>query len=164
MEMEPANLLALCDEARQMAKNIAKRSAKGQLTLSATEAQAQPVKALRCHALLKEGCPATHAWVIYAQCTLIWYWPAQFCHGHLLFLTPLYFNHSHVTWTSQISVILVLHGPYKFWHHHLLLFLLLLPSHVHTWFNYCMLEHLSLALPRSTIYHWSYNIIFWAFL
>ena len=61
MEMEPANFLALCDEARQMAKNIVKRSAKGQLTSSTTEAQAQPMKALRCHALLKEGRPVTHA-------------------------------------------------------------------------------------------------------
>ena len=121
MEMKPANLLALCDEARQMVKNIATRSSKGQLTLSVTQAQAQPVKALRCHALLKEGCPTTHTWVIYAQCILIWYWPAQFCHGCLLFLTLLYFNHSHVIWTTQISVILMLHGPYKYQCHHLLL-------------------------------------------
>ena len=61
VEMEPAHLLVLCDEARQMVKDIAKRSAKGQLTLSATQAQAQPVKALGCCALLKEGHPATHA-------------------------------------------------------------------------------------------------------
>ena len=61
MEMEPSNLLALCDKSRQMAKNIAKRFAKGQLTPSSTQAQAQPAKALGRHALLKEGHPATQA-------------------------------------------------------------------------------------------------------
>ena len=61
MEMKPENLLALCDESRQMAKNIAKKSAKGQLTSSTTQAQAQPAKALGHCALLKEGCPATQA-------------------------------------------------------------------------------------------------------
>ena len=61
MEMEPAHLLVLCDEAKQMAKNIMKRSAKGQLTLSTTQAQAWPAKAPGYHALLKEGHPATHA-------------------------------------------------------------------------------------------------------
>ena len=61
MEMEPSNLLALCDESRQMAKNIVKRSAKGQLTSSSTQAQAQPAKALGRRALLKEGRPATQA-------------------------------------------------------------------------------------------------------
>ena len=57
MEMEPLNLLALCNKSRQ----IAKRSAKGQPTSSSTQAQAQPAKALGCHALLKEGHPATQA-------------------------------------------------------------------------------------------------------
>ena len=60
MEMKPKNL-TLCDESRQMAKNITKKSAKGQLTSSTTQAQAQPAKALGHHALLKEGCPATQA-------------------------------------------------------------------------------------------------------
>ena len=41
LEMEPRNCLALCDEARQMVKNIAKRAAKG-----STVIQPQPTKAL----------------------------------------------------------------------------------------------------------------------
>ena len=71
MEMDPLNLLALCDESKQMAKNIAKRSAKGQLTSSSTQAQAQPTKALGHCTLLKEGCPATQAQVHYAWHTVI---------------------------------------------------------------------------------------------
>lgn len=58
MDMEPANLLALCDESRQMAKIIAKRAAKGLSSSSTTLAPAQPVKALGRRALLKEGRPA----------------------------------------------------------------------------------------------------------
>lgn len=58
MDMEPANLLALCDESRQMAKIIAKRAAKGLSSSSTTSAPAQPVKALGRRALLKEGRPA----------------------------------------------------------------------------------------------------------
>lgn len=58
MDMEPANLLALCDESRQMAKIIAKRAAKGLSSSSTTLAPAQPVKALGRCALLKEGRPA----------------------------------------------------------------------------------------------------------
>ena len=61
MEMEPSNLLALCDKSRQMDKNIVKRSAKGQLTSSSTQAQAQPAKALGRRTLLKEGHPAIQA-------------------------------------------------------------------------------------------------------
>ena len=61
MQMKPENLLALCDKSRQMAKNIAKKSAKGQLTSSAAQAQAQPAKPLGPCTLLKEGHPATQA-------------------------------------------------------------------------------------------------------
>ena len=56
--MEPENCLALCDESRQMAKNITKRSAKGE---SVPETKAQLIKTTRCCALLKEGHLATHA-------------------------------------------------------------------------------------------------------
>ena len=42
LKMEPKHCLALCDEARQMAKNILKRVTKG---LSTSETQAQPTKA-----------------------------------------------------------------------------------------------------------------------
>ena len=56
--MEPENCLALCDESRQMAKNITKRSAKGQ---SVPETKAQLIKTTGRHALLKEGHPATRA-------------------------------------------------------------------------------------------------------
>ena len=110
MEMEPSNLLALCNESRQMAKNITKRSAKGQLTSSSTQAQAQPAKALGCHALLKEGCPATQAWVYYAWCTVIWYWLAQFHHCRLLHLAPLCHNHPRAT---AYTVYII----WTFWHH-----------------------------------------------
>ena len=94
MEMDPLNLLVLCDESKQMVKNIAKRSSKGQLTSSSTQAQAQPIKALGHHTLLKEGCPATQAWVHYAWHTVTWYWPAQFHHCYLLHLAELCQNHS----------------------------------------------------------------------
>ena len=43
LRMEPRNHLALCDKARQMAKNIAKRTMKG---LSGSDIQPQPTKAL----------------------------------------------------------------------------------------------------------------------
>ena len=52
LKMGPKHHLALCDEARQMAKNISKRVTKG---LSTSETQAQPTKAPRRCALLKEG-------------------------------------------------------------------------------------------------------------
>ena len=42
LEMEPKHHLALCNEARQMAKDISKRVTKG---LSTSETQAQPTKA-----------------------------------------------------------------------------------------------------------------------
>ena len=58
--MQPENCLALCDESRQMAKNITKRSTKGQ---SMPETKAQLIKTTRCRTLLKEGHPATCAWV-----------------------------------------------------------------------------------------------------
>lgn len=58
LEMEPKNRLALCDEARQMAKNISKRVTKG---LSTSETQAQPTKAPGRRALLKEGYAPTYA-------------------------------------------------------------------------------------------------------
>ena len=54
LEMEPASHLALCDEARQMAKNITKRAVKGLLT---SVLENQPTKALGWCALLKEGHP-----------------------------------------------------------------------------------------------------------
>ena len=54
LEMEPVSHLALCDEARQMAKNIAKRAVKGLLT---SVLENQPMKALGRRALLKEGRP-----------------------------------------------------------------------------------------------------------
>ena len=54
LEMEPASCLALCDEARQMAKNIAKRAVKELLT---SVLENQPTKALGQRALLKEGHP-----------------------------------------------------------------------------------------------------------
>ena len=54
LKMEPGSHLALCDEARQMAKNIIKRMVKGLLT---SVLENQPTKALGWHALLKEGCP-----------------------------------------------------------------------------------------------------------
>ena len=54
LEMEPGSCLALCDEARQMAKNITKRAVKGLLT---SVLENQPMKALGQHALLKEGRP-----------------------------------------------------------------------------------------------------------
>ena len=60
-EMKPKSFLALWDDSRQMAKNIAQKSAKGQLTSSTTQARAQPAKALGRCALLKEGHPATQA-------------------------------------------------------------------------------------------------------
>ena len=41
LEMEPGNCLVLCDEAKQMVKNIAKRAAKG-----STVIPPQPTKAL----------------------------------------------------------------------------------------------------------------------
>ena len=44
LKMEPKHRLALCDKARQMAKNILKRVTKG---LSTSETQAQPTKAPR---------------------------------------------------------------------------------------------------------------------
>ena len=50
LEMEPRNCLTLCDEARQMAKNIVKKAAK-----VSTVIPPQPTKALGQHALLKEG-------------------------------------------------------------------------------------------------------------
>ena len=55
--------LALCNEAKQMVKNIVKRATKG---LSTFDTQAQPSKALGQCALLKEGCPPTLAWDISA--------------------------------------------------------------------------------------------------
>ena len=54
LKMERASHLALCDEARQMAKNITKRAVKGLLT---SVLENQPMKALGRCALLKEGCP-----------------------------------------------------------------------------------------------------------
>ena len=54
LEMEPGNCLTLCDEARQMAKNIVKRATKG-----LTMIPPQPTKALGQCALLKEGCTPT---------------------------------------------------------------------------------------------------------
>ena len=60
-EMKPESFLALWDDSRQMAKNIAQKSAKGQLTSSAAQAQAQPAKPLGPRTLLKEGHPATQA-------------------------------------------------------------------------------------------------------
>ena len=50
LEMEPGSCLALCDEARQMAKNITKRGVKGLLT-------SVPMKALGQCALLKKVTP-----------------------------------------------------------------------------------------------------------
>ena len=89
---------------------LTKRSAKGPLTSSSTQAQAQPTKALGCHTLLKEGCPATQAWVHYAWCTVILYWLAQFHHCHLLHLAPLCHNHLH---TTAYTVYII----WTFWHH-----------------------------------------------
>ena len=43
LEMEPENCLVLCNEAKQIAKNIVKRATKGLLT---SDTQAQPSKAL----------------------------------------------------------------------------------------------------------------------
>ena len=51
LKMEPVSRLALCDEANEMAKNIAKRAVKGLLT---SVLENQPTKALGRHALLKE--------------------------------------------------------------------------------------------------------------
>ena len=52
LEMEPKSRLALCDEARQMAKNISKRVTKG---LSTSETHNEPTRAPGRRALLKEG-------------------------------------------------------------------------------------------------------------
>ena len=54
LKMEPVSCLALCDEARQMAKNITKRAVKKLLT---SVLESQPTKALGRCALLKEGRP-----------------------------------------------------------------------------------------------------------
>ena len=54
--MEPRSCLALCNKARQMAKNIVKRTVKG---LSGSDIQPQLTKALGQQALLKEGHPPT---------------------------------------------------------------------------------------------------------
>ena len=43
LKMEPEKCLALCNEAKQMVKNITKRAMKG---LSISDTQAQPSKAL----------------------------------------------------------------------------------------------------------------------
>ena len=54
LEMEPGSHLVLCDKARQVAMNIAKRAVKG---LPTSVLENQPMKALGQHALLKEGYP-----------------------------------------------------------------------------------------------------------
>ena len=61
LEMESKNRLGLCDEARQMAKSIAKKASKGLSALFTSETQAQPTKAPGWCALLKEGWPPTPA-------------------------------------------------------------------------------------------------------
>ena len=58
LKMEPENFFALCDEAKQMVKNIAKRAMKG---LSISDTWAQTSKALGRSVLLKEGCSPTLA-------------------------------------------------------------------------------------------------------
>ena len=61
LEMESKNHLGLCDEARQMAKSMAKKASKGLSALFTSETQAQPTKAPGRCALLKEGRPPAPA-------------------------------------------------------------------------------------------------------
>ena len=61
LEMESKNHLGLCNEARQMAKSIAKKASKGLSALFTSETQAQPTKAPGRRALLKEGRPPAPA-------------------------------------------------------------------------------------------------------
>ena len=87
----PSHRLRICWQLFAFVEqHIAKKSAKGQLTSSATQAQAQPAKALGCCTLLKEGHSATQAWVCYAMLQFTYY--ISYGPTYNIFVITIFYN------------------------------------------------------------------------
>ena len=122
LEMESGNRLALCDEARQMVKNIAKRAAKG-----STVILPQPMKALGWCVLLKEGHTPTPGWDV-STTTIVSCFLCFEDNTDLLVISAIdcsklllheclymsYLPHAYINWTSTLCLSLSSFHCYPF--------------------------------------------------